>query len=75
MIKSLGGDPMVLLNRDGMPFSLRHSSDDDNLGIGNVMPSEEALSNQLPLNQIGMVPLEDIIGTIPEAIYNRWYKM
>ena len=36
------------------------------------MTEAEALASQLPLTQIGAIPLEDIIGEIPE---NRCLQM
>ncbi|CAG2101588.1 unnamed protein product [Medioppia subpectinata] len=41
--------------------------DDDSNRSSNAMNEAEALASQLPLTQIGAIPLEDIIGEIPET--------
>jgi hypothetical protein len=40
--------------------------DDSNRSNSNAVNEAEALASQLPLTQIGAIPLEDIIGVIPE---------
>lgn len=47
-------------------------ADDDSNRSGNAANEAEALASQLPLTQIGAIPLEDIIGEIPE---NRCLQM
>ena len=50
--------------------------DEDSNRSSNAMTEAEAMASHLPLTQIGAIPLEDIIGDIPESkclqMFNKW---
>ena len=47
--------------------------EESNRSNSNIMSEADALANQIPLTQIGAIPLEAIIGVIPEQRCLRYF--
>jgi hypothetical protein len=62
MLRSLNSDNVNFPSHEGS----NQGDDDSNRSNSNAVNEAEALASQLPLTQIGAIPLEDIIGVIPE---------
>ncbi|KAI1301624.1 Transcription factor castor [Halotydeus destructor] len=74
VIKSInnGGDAMAALREASMFSALNEENGRSGNGQSSL-PTDDMLSSQLPLPQIGAIPLEAIIGFVPESEYDNMF--